>query len=208
MMPVEVVDHPCVQHKMALLRDRNTGHKDFRDLTTEITLFLCYEALKHVDLERVEVETPMAPATCRRIANEILLVPILRAGVGMLDGALELVPTARVGFVGLYRDPDTKRAVEYYRKFPAGIRDPLCLILDPMLATGGSTVAALDMLTEAGLSRVFVVCIITCPEGVATVDSAHRGTTIYTAAVDDHMDEHKYIIPGLGDAGDRLYGTR
>lgn len=207
-MPVEEVRHPCVQHKMALLRDKNTGHKDFRELTTEITLFLCYEALKNVELGRVEVETPMAPATCRKIANEVLLIPILRAGVGMLDGALKLIPTARVGFLGLYRDPDTKRPVEYYRKLPADMRDPLCLILDPMIATGGSTVAALDMLKDAGFASVFVVCIITCPEGVAAVESAHPGTIVYTANVDDHMDDHKYIIPGLGDAGDRLYGTR
>lgn len=207
-MPVVEVKHPCVQHKMALLRDRNTRHKDFRELTTEITLFLCYEALKNVELVSVEVQTPMAAATCRKIANEVLLIPILRAGVGMLDGALKLIPTARVGFLGIYRDPATKMPVEYYRKLPGDIRDPLCLILDPMLATGGSTAAALDRLKEAGFPGAFVVCIITCPEGIATVESAHPGTVIYTASIDERMDEHKYIIPGLGDAGDRLYGTR
>lgn len=206
-MPIEV-QHPCVQHKMALLRDSNTGHKKFRELATEITLFVCYEALKTVALEDVHVQTPLAVANCRKIADEIVVVPILRAGVGMLDGILELVPTARVGFVGLYRDEHSKEPVEYYKKLPPGTEGAFYIVVDPMLATGGSTVATIDLLKRAGVSRIVVACLVTCPEGLKVVEDAHPDVEVYTAAVDSHLDDHKYIVPGLGDAGDRLYGTK
>ncbi|MBT8132518.1 MAG: uracil phosphoribosyltransferase [Gammaproteobacteria bacterium] len=206
-MHVEV-DHPCVQHKLALLRDAETGHKRFRELATEITMFVCYEALKQVKVEAVEVQTPVAPATCHKIANDIVVVPILRAGVGMLDGILGLVPTARVGFIGMYRDEETKQPVEYYNKLPADTADALYIVVDPMLATGGSTVAALDAIKKSGVSNAIVVCIVSCPEGIETVEQAHPDVPIYTASVDQRLNEKKYIVPGLGDAGDRLFGTR
>lgn len=203
----ELVDHPCVQHKLAIIRDVNTGHKKFRELATEITMFVCYEALKHVETKQTNVQTPLAVASCRTISTDLVVVPILRAGVGMLDGILELVPSARVGFVGLYRDEETKRPVAYYERFPPQIRGGTCIVIDPMLATGGSTVAAIDTLKENGADRIVVACIVTCPEGVALVEEKHPDVRIYAAAIDDHLDDNKYIVPGLGDAGDRLYGT-
>lgn len=202
------ITHPCVQHKLAIIRDESTGHKRFRELATEITMFLCYEALKNVDLKSVEVQTPLAQTTCRKIANEIIVVPILRAGVGMLDGVLNLIPTARVGFMGLYRDEETKQPVEYYSKLPNVPDDALYIVVDPMLATGGSTVATLDTLRSHGANNIVVICLVTCPEGIAVVEKAHPQIPIYTASVDQRLDENKYIVPGLGDAGDRLYGTR
>jgi uracil phosphoribosyltransferase len=204
---LHIVDHPCVQHKMGILRDKDTGHKEFRELATEITMFLCYEALKNVKLTEVEIETPLCKTSCHRITDEVLLLPILRAGVGMLDGALKLVPTARVGFVGLFRAPDTKLPVEYYQKLPTDLDNPLCVLIDPMLATGGSTLAALDLLKNNGFARLVVVCFVTCPEGIEAVETAYPDVPIYTGSVDEYLDDHKYIVPGLGDAGDRLYGT-
>ncbi len=202
-----LVDHPCVQHKLAILRDVDTGHKRFRELSTEITKFVCYEALKQVRTREVTVETPVAPALCRKIDTDLVVVPILRAGVGMLEGILELVPTARVGFVGLYRDEATKQPVTYYERFPPQIRGGTCIVIDPMLATGGSTVAALDLLKRSGAEDIVVVCIVTCPEGIELVESSHPDVKIYAAAVDERLNEKKYIVPGLGDAGDRLFGT-
>ncbi|MDJ0750083.1 MAG: uracil phosphoribosyltransferase [Woeseiaceae bacterium] len=202
-----LVDHPCVQHKLAIIRNVDTGHKRFRELATEITKFVCYEALKNVRTREVTVETPVAPALCRKIDTDLVVVPILRAGVGMLDGILELVPTARVGFVGLYRDEETKQPVTYYERFPPQIRGGTCIVIDPMLATGGSTVAALDLLKRSGAEDIVVVCIVTCPEGIELVESAHPDVKIYAAAVDERLNEKKYIVPGLGDAGDRLFGT-
>ena len=202
-----LVEHPCVQHKLAIIRDVDTGHKRFRELATEITKFVCYEALKHVRTKEVTVETPVAPASCRKIDTDLVVVPILRAGVGMLEGILELVPTARVGFVGLYRDEETKQPVTYYERFPPQIRGGTCIVIDPMLATGGSTVAALDLLKSSGAEDIVVVCIVTCPEGIEFVESAHPNVRIYAAAIDEKLDEKKYIVPGLGDAGDRLFGT-
>ena len=201
------VKHPCIQHKLAILRDAETGHKRFRELATEITMFVCYDALKHVEVEEVSVQTPVAVATCQKIANDIVVVPILRAGVGMLDGILGLVPTARVGFMGMYRDESTKKPVEYYNKVPDN-PDALYIMVDPMLATGGSTAAALDLLKASGVKKVIVVCIVTCPEGIEHVEQSHPDVTIYTAAVDERLNEKKYIVPGLGDAGDRLFGSR
>lgn len=203
----ELVDHPCVQHKLAIIRDVETGHKRFRELATEITEFICYEALKNIKTKEVIVKTPVAEARCRKIDTDLVVVPILRAGVGMLDGILELVPTARVGFVGLYRDEKTKKPVTYYQRFPTQIDGGTCIVVDPMLATGGSTAAAIDLLKKSGAKNIVVVCIVTCPEGIALVERAHPDVTIYAAAIDDHLNEKKYIVPGLGDAGDRLYGT-
>lgn len=202
-----LIDHPCVQHKLSIIRDAETGHKKFRELATEITEFLCYEALKNVAVREVDVQTPVAVAQCQVIDTDLVVVPILRAGVGMLEGILELVPTARVGFVGLYRDEDTKQPVTYYERFPPQAKNGTCIIIDPMLATGGSTVAAIDRLKAFGAKSVIVICIVTCPEGLGLVESEHPDVTVYTAAIDDRLDERKYIVPGLGDAGDRLFGT-
>ena len=201
------IEHPCVQHKLALIRDVTTGHKKFRELATEITEFLCYEALKNVNTREVEVETPIETATCRMIDHDIVVVPVLRAGIGMLEGILELVPTARVGFVGLYRDEKTKEPVTYYERFPPQARTGTCIIIDPMLATGGSTVAAIDQLKAFGATDIIVICIVTCPEGLELVAEEHPEVPVYTAAIDRKLNENKYIVPGLGDAGDRLFGT-
>ena len=203
----EEIRHPCVQHKLALIRDKDTGHKEFRELATEITMFVCYEALKNISVKEVEVETPLKTATCHKIAEDLVVVPILRAGVGMLDGILSLVPSARVGFVGLYRDEVTKEPVTYYQRLPPQTKGGLCILVDPMLATGGSTAAAIDIMKENGAEKIVVVCIVTCPEGLQRVEEAHPDVQIYAASVDDGLDERKYIVPGLGDAGDRLYGT-
>lgn len=204
----EEVTHPCVQHKLALIRNQDTGHKKFRELATEITMFLCYEALKELKVKKVKVQTPISEASCHMIAEDIVVVPILRAGVGMLEGILDLAPTARVGFLGMYRDEQTKQPVAYYQKLPRETKDALCIVIDPMLATGGSTAAAIDVLKEAGAKKIVVVCIVTCPEGLETVEAAHPDVNIYTASIDECLDDHKYIVPGLGDAGDRLFGTR
>jgi len=203
----EHIDHPCVQHKLAIIRDADTGHKRFRELATEITQFVCYEALKNIKVKEVTVQTPVGEASCHKIDTDLVVVPILRAGVGMLEGILELVPTARVGFVGLYRDEVTKQPVSYYQRLPTQTKGGTCIIIDPMLATGGSTVATIDLLKENGAGKIVVVCIVTCPEGVKLVEEVHPDVPIYTAAIDDHLDDHKYIVPGLGDAGDRLFGT-
>ena len=203
----ELIDHPCVQHKLAIIRDVETGHKRFRELATEITEFLCYEALKNIAVKEVLVQTPVAEAKCKKIDTDLVVIPILRAGVGMLEGILELVPTARVGFIGLYRDEETKQPVSYYHRLPTQTDGGTCIIIDPMLATGGSTIAAIDLLKENGAGKIVVICIVTCPEGLALVADAHPDVPVYTAAIDDHLNEKKYIVPGLGDAGDRLFGT-
>ena len=203
----ELIDHPCVQHKLGIIRDVDTGHKRFRELATEITKFVCYEALKNIKVKEVSVQTPVAEATCKKIDTDLVVVPILRAGVGMLEGILELVPTARVGFVGLYRDEVSKQPVSYYQRLPTQAKGGTCIIIDPMLATGGSTNAAIDLLKESGAGKIVVVCIVTCPEGLQLVADEHPDVPVYTAAIDDHLNENKYIVPGLGDAGDRLFGT-
>ena len=184
------VTHPCIQHKLALIRDADTGHKLFRELATEITMFVCYEALKNI-----------------HTSEDVVVIPILRAGVGMLEGILSLLPSARVGFIGLERDEATAEASAYYQKMPYQIRGGISIIVDPMLATGGSTIAAIDMLKEQGAGHIVVVCIVTCPEGLAAVEEAHPEVRIYAASIDPELNEKKYIVPGLGDAGDRLYGT-
>ena len=201
------VTHPCIQHKLALIRDTRTGHKEFRELATEVTMLVCYEALKEIRVRDIEVETPLDTARCRVIDEDIVVVPILRAGVGMLDGILALVPSARVGFVGLERNEETALPSTYYNKMPYQIRGGISIIVDPMLATGGSTNAAIDMLKAQGAERIVVVCIVTCPDGLRAVEQAHPDVSVYTASIDPTLNEKKYIVPGLGDAGDRLYGT-
>lgn len=203
----EEIKHPCVQHKLALIRDQDTGHKEFRELAKEITMFICYEALKGVSVEKVSVRTPLAVAQCFKIAEELIVVPILRAGIGMLEGILGLVPTARVGFIGMFRDKVSKAPVAYYQRLPSESRNALHIVIDPMIATGGSTAAAIDILKENGASHIVVVCIVTCPEGIRKIEESHPDVKIYTASIDDRLDERKYIVPGLGDAGDRLFGT-
>ncbi len=203
----ELIDHPCVQHKLAIIRDVETGHKRFRELAKEITKFVCYEALKNIKVKEVKVQTPIAEATCKKIDTDLVVVPVLRAGIGMLEGILELVPTARVGFVGMYRDEVTKEPVSYYERLPTQVKGGTCILIDPMLATGGSTAAAIKALKGAGAGQIVVVCIVTCPEGLELVEQEHPDVTIYAAAIDKCLDERKYIVPGLGDAGDRLFGT-
>ena len=201
------IDHPCVQHKLSLIRNVETGHKKFRELATEITEFVCYEALKNINTREVDVQTPLEIAKCRMIDHDIVVVPVLRAGVGMLEGILELVPTARVGFVGLYRDEETKEPVAYYERFPAQAKSGTCIIIDPMLATRGSTVAASDQLKDYGANDLIVISSGTGPEGLALGVEKHPDVPVYTAAIDKYLNENKYIVPGLGDAGDRLFGT-
>ena len=203
----EEVRHPCVQHKLSLIRDRRTGHQEFRALAREITMFVCYEALKAVNVREVTVETPLAEAQGFKIDEDLIVVPILRAGIGMLEGILDLVPTARVGFIGMYRDKTTKKPVAYYERVPSGPQNALHIVIDPMIATGGSTAAAIDILKQNGASHIVVVCIVTCPEGLSAIETAHPDVSIYTASIDQGLDERKYIVPGLGDAGDRLFGT-
>ena len=203
----ELINHPCVQHKLALIRDAEVGHKRFRELAKEITMFVCYEALKNIRTSDVTVQTPLAEAVCQKIDTDLVVVPVLRAGVGMLDGILDLIPTARVGFLGLYRDEATKEPITYYQSLPTQTDGGTCIIIDPMLATGGTTLAAIEVLKKAGARQIVVVCIVTCPEGLSVVEAEHPDVPIYAAAIDDHLDERKYIVPGLGDAGDRLFGT-
>jgi len=206
---VFVLDHPLVQHKLSIIRDKNTGSKEFRELVDEVAMLLTYEVTRNLPLEEVTIETPVAPAKCKVLSGKkIGLVPILRAGLGMVSGLLRLVPTAKVGHIGLYRDPETLSPVEYYAKLPADVAERELLVLDPMLATGGSAVAAIDYLKSKGATSIKLVCLIAAPEGIATVTRSHPEVEIYTAAIDSHLNEHAYIVPGLGDAGDRLFGTK
>ena len=202
------VKHPLIQHKLSILRDKGTGTKLFRELVGEITQFLAYEALRNVPTVPVDVETPLAVAKCAQLKDEIVIVPILRAGVGMLDAMLDLVPTARVGFLGMYRDPETSKPIEYYAKLPEATANTTAFVIDPMFATAGSAIAAVDMLHARGFSKVVMICMVSCPEGIKRFEAAQPFVPIYTAAVDDHLNEHNYIVPGLGDAGDRIFGTK
>jgi uracil phosphoribosyltransferase len=206
-MHVEI-RHPLLAHKLRLLRDKGTGHKLFRECVNEITLLIAYEALKDLKLEDVTIETPIAKTVCQRLANEIIVVPVLRAGVGMLDGILSLVPEARVGFVGMYRDPETKQPVEYYEKIPMNIENAVVVLIDPMLATAGSLIATVGLIKKRGYKDIRVLSIISAPEGVEALEKAHPDVAIYTGAIDECLNEHRYIVPGLGDAGDRLFGTK
>ena len=209
MQGVTVVDHPLVQHKLTLMRDKDRTTKGFRQLLNEIGMLLCYEVTRDLPLETVAIETPLTAMQAPQLAGKkLVLAPILRAGVGFLDGMLNLVPSARVAHIGLYREPDTLQAVEYYFKAPSDLADRMVLVLDPMLATANSAVAAVDRLKERGARDMRFVCLLAAPEGIETMRGAHPDVPIWTAAIDSHLDEHGYIVPGLGDAGDRMYGTR
>ncbi len=204
-----VVDHPLIKHKLTIMRDKRTGPKEFRELLREITLLLGYEATRRVPLKKKRVETPLAEVEGYYFDdNEIVVVPILRAGLGMVDGILQLLPNASVGHIGIYRDPETLKAVEYYSKLPQLGDETVIFILDPMLATGVSAVKAVDIVKERGGKNITFVCLISAPEGVEYLQKSHPDVEIYTASLDDHLNDHGYIIPGLGDAGDRLYRTR
>ena len=203
-----VIDHPLVQHKLSILRDKRTSTKDFRELVTELAIFEGYEALRDLPLEDVTIETPLEKTVAHRIAGKKLaIIPILRAGLGMVDGILSLDPSARVGHVGMYRDEETHKPVQYYCKFPPAVEERTCLIVDPMLATGGSLTAAIQFLREAGVRDIRALTLVSCPEGVKAVLDFDPSVRLYTCAVDRELNENAYILPGLGDAGDRIYGT-
>lgn len=206
---VIVCDHPLIQHKLTYIRDKHTNTKDFRELVDEVATLMAYEITRDIALERIEVETPVAKAECKIISGRMLgLIPILRAGLGMVDGILKLLPAAKVGHIGLYRDPDTLQPVEYYIKLPTDVQERELIVIDPMLATGGSANAAITMLKRRGCSQIRLMCLIAAPEGVRAVQEAHPDVDIYTAAIDEYLNDHGYIVPGLGDAGDRLFGTK
>jgi uracil phosphoribosyltransferase len=206
-VPVHLVEHPLVHDALVDLRDKRTAPEHFRRAATRISVLLAAEALREAPWTPVSVDTPIGPAPGRRITPDVVVVPVLRAGLGMLDAVLELVPDARVGHIGLQRDEMTAVASQYYAKLPGNLPDSFVLMIDPMLATGGSAVAALDLLARAGARQVRIVCIVAAPEGIATVERHHPEVTIYTPVVDQGLNDHKYIVPGLGDFGDRLYGT-
>jgi len=209
MSKVVMMNHPLIQHKLTLIRDKNTGSKDFRQLVKEVSMLMGYEVTRDLSLEEVEIETPVVKTKSKVISGKKLgIVPILRAGLGMVDGILELVPAAKVGHVGLYRDPETLKPVEYYSKFPADIEDRDFIVVDPMLATGGSAVAAIDVLKKQGATSIKLVNLVACPEGIEEVERCHPDVDIYVASIDEKLNDHGYIVPGLGDAGDRLYGTK
>lgn len=208
MSKVHVTSHPLVQHKLSFIRDKNTGTKEFRELTEEITYLVAYEMTSDLLLEDVEIETPVCKATVKRLAGKkVGIIPILRAGLGMVEGMLKLIPAAKVGHIGLYRDEKTLQPVEYYCKLPSKLDERTLIVTDPMLATGGSAVAAIQFLKDYGAKDIKLMCMIAAPEGIAKVQEAHPDVNIYTAAIDDRLNEKGYIVPGLGDAGDRLFGT-
>lgn len=206
---VFVMEHPLIQHKVCMLRNKETGSKEFRELVEEIAMLMCYEATRDLPLKEIEVETPVATAKAKALEGKKLgIVPILRAGLGMVDGMLNLVPAAKVGHVGLYRDPDTLEPVEYYCKLPYDAPERDIYVLDPMLATGGSASAAIQFIKDKGVQRIRFLCLIAAPEGVERLQKDHPDVDIYVAALDERLNDHGYIIPGLGDAGDRLFGTK
>lgn len=209
MQGVTIVDHPLVQHKLTILRDKDTSTRSFRGLLREIAALLCYEVTRDLPLEEVEIETPVARMKGKTIAGKkLVFAPILRAGMGLLEGMLELVPSARVAHIGLYRDPKTLKAVEYYFKAPADVAERLVIVIDPMLATGHTAVAAIDRLKETGVKQVRFVCVVASPQGADVLRSHHPDVPIWAAAMDEKLNDHAYIVPGLGDAGDRIYGTK
>ena len=206
---VHVLDHPLIQHKLSILRSKDTGVKEFRELVSEIAGLMCYEATRNLPLIDVDVETPVATAHCKKLAGKKLaIVPVLRAGLGMVDSMVDLIPSAKIGHIGLYRDPETHKPVEYYCKLPDDIANRQVFVVDPMLATGGSAVAAIDFLKKHGCKNIIMMNIIGCPEGVKAVQEAHPDVEIYLAACDEGLNDHAYILPGLGDAGDRIFGTK
>ena len=209
MANVHVLDHPLIQHKLAVLRNKNTSVKEFRELVNEISGLMCYEATRNLPTVEVEVETPVAVAKCRMLAGKKLaIVPILRAGLGMVDAMVDLIPSAKIGHIGLYRDPVTHEPVEYYCKLPEDIGNRVTFVVDPMLATGGSAVAAIDFLKKHGCRQIIMMNVIGCPEGIKRVQEAHPDVELYLAACDEKLNDHAYIVPGLGDAGDRIFGTK
>ena len=209
MSKVCVFDHPLIQHKLSIMRDKNTSVKEFRELVSEIAMLMCYEATRDLPLEPVEIETPVAKATVNRIAGKKLaIVPILRAGLGMVDGMVSMMPNAKVGHIGLFRDPETLEPVKYYYKMPPDIEERDVIVVDPMLATGGSASAAIQFLKDDGVKHIKLMSIIGAPEGVERMQKDHPDVDIFVAGLDDHLNDHGYIVPGLGDAGDRLFGTK
>ncbi|WP_339226516.1 uracil phosphoribosyltransferase [Oceanobacillus sp. FSL K6-2867] len=206
---VFVFDHPLIQHKLTYIRDKNTGTKEFRELVDEVAMLMAFEITRDLPLQEVEVETPVTTAKSKTLAGKkIGLVPILRAGIGMVDGVRKLIPAAKVGHVGLYRDPETLKPVEYYIKLPSDINERELIVIDPMLATGGSANDAIHSLKKRGAKNIRLMCIIAAPEGVEVIKKEHPDVDIYLAAMDEKLDNHGYIVPGLGDAGDRLFGTK
>ena len=205
---LEVLNHPLITHKLTLMRNKNTGTKDFRENLDEIAELMAYEICRDLPIQPIDIETPMGPCVGYELSKEVVIVPILRAGIGLLDGIRRLVPTAKVGFVGLYRDEETLQPQEYFSKFPKNLEDAIVMIVDPMLATGGSAVAALNLVKERGAKSIKLICLVGVPEGAKAVQEAHPDVDIYLAAMDDHLNEIGYIVPGLGDAGDRIFGTK
>ncbi|SFC25780.1 uracil phosphoribosyltransferase [Alkalibacterium subtropicum] len=204
----QVIDHPLIQHKLTIIRDKNTGTKYFREVVNEIARLLAYEVSREMPLQDIEIETPLVKTVQKQLAGKkVVIVPILRAGLGMVDGMLDLIPAAKVGHVGMYRDHDTMEPVEYFIKMPSDLSERQLLVVDPMLATGGSAVAAIDALKKRGASNIKFVCLVAAPEGVKVLQDAHPDVDIYTASLDEKLNENGYILPGLGDAGDRLFGT-
>ena len=209
MSKVCVFDHPLIQHKLSILRDEKTSVKEFRELVSEIAMLMCYESTRDLPLEEIDVKTPVAVAKCHRIAGKKLaIVPILRAGLGMVDGMVSMMPNVKVGHIGLFRDPQTLEPVKYYFKMPADIEERDVIVVDPMLATGGSASAAITFLKQDGVKHIKLMCIIGAPEGVKRMQEDHPDVDIFVAALDDHLNDHGYIVPGLGDAGDRIFGTK
>jgi len=209
MANVHIIDHPLVHHKLAVMRSKDTPVKEFRELVSEVAGLMCYEATRNLPTMEVEVETPVATAKCRMLAGKKLaIVPILRAGLGMVDALVDLIPSAKIGHIGLYRDPETHEPVEYYCKLPEDIGNRVTFVVDPMLATGGSAVAAIDFLKQHGCRNIIMMNIIGCPEGIRRVQEAHPDVEMYLAACDERLNDHAYIVPGLGDAGDRIFGTK
>lgn len=209
MSKVVVMDHPLIQHKIGFIRRMETGTKDFRQTISEIAMLICYEATRDLKLDDVEIETPICKTVVKELSGKKLaIVPILRAGLGMVDGMLQLIPVAKVGHIGLYRDPETLKPVEYYCKLPADCADREVFVVDPMLATGGSSVAAIQMLKDKGCKSIHFMCIIAAPEGIKAMEEAHPDVDVYVGALDEKLNDHGYIVPGLGDAGDRIFGTK
>lgn len=209
MSQLHIIDHPLVQHKISLLRDKNTGTKEFRELVAEIAMLICYEATRDLPLKEIELETPLAVAKTKVISGrKLAFIPILRAGLGMLDGVTSLVPAAKIGHIGIFRDPDTKEPVKYYSKMPEDIAERHAIVVDPMLATGNSAVAAINELKALGVKNIKFMCIICSHEGVAALEKAHPDVEIYTGVMDEKLNEDKFIVPGVGDAGDRIFGTK
>ncbi|HWK22016.1 MAG TPA: uracil phosphoribosyltransferase [Ureibacillus sp.] len=209
MSKVYVFDHPLIQHKLTYIRDKNTGTKEFRELVDEVATLMAFEITRDMPLEEIEIETPVTKATTKVLSGKkIAIVPILRAGIGMVDGVLKLIPAAKVGHIGLYRDPETLKPVEYYAKLPADVEERDFIIVDPMLATGGSAVEAINSLKTRGAKNIKFMCLIAAPEGVEAIQESHPDVDIYIASLDEKLNDHGYIVPGLGDAGDRLFGTK